>query len=427
MDRIKLLVKEGSWIVVGQIATFGGSLVMVRVLTEYLEPMRYGELALGLTVAGLMNATVMGVVSNSIIRFYPIAIEKKDFYGYRHAVRRLILYATLVTLVVGFLLIAGLFLLGFRHWTGLAIASIAFSLLGSYNGVFNGIQNAARQRSIVAFHGALDAWLKIGLSVAMIYWLGNSGTAVLIGFSSSAALILFSQLLFFRRVIPKNFAMVARDDQLLRKMWVYSFPFLTWGLIGGVQQSSARWALEIFESTEAVGLYSVLSQLGYVPVQIIAGMVMSFLMPILFARYGDGTSSVRNNNVNKLINNIAILGFALTFLGVFVAAVLHSYIFQLLVNESYSSISHFLPWVVFAGGIFSIGVICASKLMGLMMTNELIPAAVGSSIIGIASAIVGVYYFALAGAVSSMIIHSISYLLWVVYKLRTVSARSIVG
>tara|TARA_B100000519_G_scaffold203115_1_gene224188 strand:+ start:1794 stop:3074 length:1281 start_codon:yes stop_codon:yes gene_type:complete len=425
LERVKRLVKEGSWIVVGQIATFCGSLVMVRVLTEYLEPVRYGELALGLTVAGLMNAAMMGVVSNSIIRFYPIAIEKKDFFGYWRAVRRLMLYATLVTLVVGFLLIAGLFVLGFRYWLGLAIASIVFSLLGSYNSIFNGIQNAARQRSIVAFHGALDAWLKIGLAVAMIYWLGNTGTAVLVGFSSSAALILFSQLLFFRRIIPKNFASIVRDDQLLRKMWVYSFPFVTWGLIAGVQQNSARWALEMFESTEVVGLYSVLSQLGYVPIQIVAGMAMSFLMPILFAKYGDGTSSLRNNDVSKLINKIVILGFALTFLGVFVTAVLHSYIFQLLVNESYSSISHFLPWLVFAGGVFSIALICASKLMGLMMTKELIPASVGSSIIGIASAFVGVYYFALVGAISSMIIHSLSYLLWVIYRLRIVSVRSI--
>ena len=425
MERVKRLLKEGSWIVVGQIATFSGSLVMVRVLTEYLEPIRYGELALGLTVAGLMNATMLGVVSNSIIRFYPIAIEKKDFFGYWRAVRRLILYATLATLIIGFLLIAGLFLLGFRHWTGLAIASIVFSLIGSYNSVFAGIQNAARQRSIVAFHNALGAWLKIGLAVVMIYWLGNTGTAVLIGFSSSTALILFSQLLFFRRIIPNDVAKIVRDDQLLRKMWVYSFPFVTWGLIAGVQQNSARWALEVFQSTEVVGLYSVLSQLGYVPIQIIAGMAMSFLMPILFARYGDGTSSLRNNNVSKLINKVVVLGFGLTSLGVFVTAVLHSYIFQLLVNESYSSISHFLPWLVFAGGIFSIALVCSSKLMGLMKTNELIPASVGSSIIGIASAFVGVYYFALAGAVYSMIIHSLSYLLWVVYRLRIVSARPV--
>jgi O-antigen/teichoic acid export membrane protein len=385
---------------------------------------QYGELALGLTIASLVNAAVMGVVSNSVVRFYPIAIEKKDFYGYRHAVRRLIFYATLVTLAVGFLSISGLFLLGIRHWTGLVIVSIAFSLLNSCNSAFNSIQNAARQRIIVAFHGALDAWLKIGLSVAMIYWLGNSGTAALIGFSSSIALILFSQLFFLRRIIPKDSARIIRDDQWLRKMWAYSFPFATWGLILGVQQSSTRWALEMFESTEAVGLYSVLSQLGYVPLQIITGMVMSFLMPILFARYGDGTSFVRNNDVNKLINKIVILGFVLTFLGVFVTAVLHSYIFQLLVNESYFSISHFLPWVVFSGGIFSIASICASKLLGVMMPNELIPVHIGSSIIGIVAAIVGIYYFSLAGAVASMVIHSISYLLWVVYRLRIVSARS---
>ena len=45
---------------IGQIATIIGSLVLVRVLTEYLDPVDYGILALGMTIAGLMNQVVTG-------------------------------------------------------------------------------------------------------------------------------------------------------------------------------------------------------------------------------------------------------------------------------------------------------------------------------------------------------------------------------
>ncbi|MFM2394687.1 MAG: hypothetical protein RLZZ546_2669, partial [Bacteroidota bacterium] len=68
-SRFKRLSKEGGWILSGQIATVIGSFFLVRVLTEYLDPVDYGKLALGLTVAGFVNQLVMGGISNGITRF----------------------------------------------------------------------------------------------------------------------------------------------------------------------------------------------------------------------------------------------------------------------------------------------------------------------------------------------------------------------
>ena len=80
--RYYRLTKEGSWIVLGQITSVFGMLVLVRMLTEYLDPIQYGQLALGLTVAGLVNQVVMGGITNGIVRFYSIASEKHDLQGY---------------------------------------------------------------------------------------------------------------------------------------------------------------------------------------------------------------------------------------------------------------------------------------------------------------------------------------------------------
>ena len=95
MTRIKRLAKEGSWIVAGQIASVVGALVIVRVLTEHLAPAEYGQLALGMTVAGLVNQVAMGGVISGIGRFYSIAAEKGDLLGYLKASKRLMGYATL--------------------------------------------------------------------------------------------------------------------------------------------------------------------------------------------------------------------------------------------------------------------------------------------------------------------------------------------
>ena len=68
--RLIRLAKEGGWVILGQLATVIGSLVLIRVITGYLEPTEYGLLALGLTVAGLVSQVISGGILSSISRFY---------------------------------------------------------------------------------------------------------------------------------------------------------------------------------------------------------------------------------------------------------------------------------------------------------------------------------------------------------------------
>jgi hypothetical protein len=63
--------------------------------------------------------------------------------------------------------------------------------------------------------------------------------------------------------------------------------------------------------------------------------------------------------------------------------------------------------------------------MALLMTKKIIPASIGSSIIGIAAAIVGTYYFSLAGAVFSMVIHATSYFIWIVITARSIDKKEL--
>ncbi len=420
MARIKRLSKEGFWFGAGQIASVVGSLFLVRVLTEHLEPGQYGQLSLGLTVAALVNSVVMGGITNGIIRFYSIAVEKQDLVGYMYDTCRLLLYATVVAVLIILLLIIGLLWLGYTKWIALTVLVFVFSILNSYNSALSGIQNAARQRSIVAFHGGLDAWLKIGLVLLVMFCFGNSSMSVVIGYACSSFLIILSQLVFLRRTIFAQKQQPTKNHQWVKQMFDYSLPFATWGIFGWAQQSAARWALEAFTTTETVGLFSVLSQLGYAPIQIVTSTGLAFLTPIIFARVGDASSAIGNDNVSVLIKKLVLLGLGLTTLAVLLVAILHSYIFHLLVNDSFFSVSPLLPWVVLAGGIFSLAQLYASKAMALLKTEKIISTMIGSSIIGILAAMVGTYYFSLNGAVFSMVIHSISYFIWIVIVGRSI-------
>lgn len=418
-----ILAKEGSWIVIGQVVTVSGSLVLVRVLTEYLDPSQYGQLTLGLTVAGLVNQVVMGGVVNGIGRFYSIAAQNQDLQSYLSASWHLLMYATVAVAFIGFVFFSGLLWLGYSKWMGLAAAALVLSVFSGYNSALSGIQNAARQRVIVAFHGGLDAWLKILLAVNVMLWMGFSCAAVVLGYICSSLVVTASQLFFLRRTIPLQQTHTPAPQAWIHRMWAYSWPFFTWGFFTWMQQVSDRWALQTFASTAEVGQYAVLFQLGYAPVALGTGMAMSFLGPILYQRSGDATDNVRNKNVDRLgwrmtrlTLMVALLCFAITF-------AIHEWFFRLLVAPEYRESSYLLPWVVLAGGIFSAGQMLALKLISDMQSVAMSVTKIVTALIGILLNVIGASVAGMHGVVGALVGFSCIYFFGMAMLARRLSLR----
>lgn len=414
LPRYHRLAKESSWIVAGQIASVLGALALVRLLTEHLDPAQYGQLALGLTVATLVNQVVLGGISGGICRFYSIAVEKQNLHGYLRDSRRLLGYATLAVVAIGLVLMVGMFCLGYSHWMGLAAAALVFSVLSGFNGTLSGIQNAARQRAVVAFHGGLDAWLKILLAMGVMLWLGNSSIAVVIGYSCSSLLVSVSQLFFLRCTIPQEGMGAGGHTQFIQQMWAYSWPFSVWGIFTWAQLVSDRWALVAFASTDEVGLYAVLFQLGYAPIALVTGMAVTFLGPILYQRSGDTTDHARNANVHRLSWRMTFISLMVTFLGIIIAFTMHEWIFRLLVAVEYRKISYLLPWLVMAGGIFAAGQMLGLKLMSEMKTAKMVSAKIVTALLGVLFNIYGALVAGLPGVVGAVVAFSLIYLAWMI-------------
>ena len=203
-ERFSRLSKEGFWIVLGQAMAVVGSLVGVRLLTELLDPAAYGELALGMTVATLVNQTVLGPLANGITRFYAPAVEQGDLGGYLNAVRRLVLAATGIIVFMILLAVTGLMIVGRTQWIVIAIAALLFAILSGYNSILSGIQNAARQRSIVALHQGMESWARFLVAAGFLLWLGATSKVAMVGYAMAVIPVLGSQYVFFRKIVPQN-------------------------------------------------------------------------------------------------------------------------------------------------------------------------------------------------------------------------------
>lgn len=413
-NRILRLSKEGSWILAGQATGVVGSLVLVRVLTEYLRPEEYGRLALGLTIATLVNQVATGGVSAGIGRFYSIAAEKGDLKGYLYASCRLMGYATLGIGFLAIMLMSVLCIAGESQWLGLTVVVLAFSLLTGYNSALNGIQNAARQRAIAALHGGMNAWLKIGLAVGAILWLGTSSTAVVIGYSVSALLVTGSQLFFLRHLLRRQDSTTHtdRNENWARQMWLFSWPMMVSGLFNWGYYASQRWALELFVSSADVGKFYALTQIAYTPIALAGSLFLSFITPILYLRVGDPKNHDRIIYVRSLAFKIAGLGIGATLLMVSVTTIAHETIFRLLVAKQYQEYSAFMPIVVIAAGLLQSSIALGSILTTSNQTNALLPLAIFGQAIIIVSNMISTQFFGINGLVYSMMGGACLHLIW---------------
>lgn len=414
VSRIKRLAKEGSWIVIGQIATVAGGLVLVRMLTEYLEPAEYGELALGLTLAGLVNQVLMGGVTAGIGRFYSIAAEKGDLLAYLKASRWLMGCATLTVGVIALALTVSLVWTDQVQWLGLGAAVLFFSVLSGFNSSLSGIQNAARQRSIVALHGGVDAWLKIALAIGAMVWLGTSSTAVVIGYACSSLLVIGSQFIFLRRLIKPASKTSGDAHQWIHQMWAYSWPMAAGGLFNWGYYASQRWALELFATSGEVGHFYALTQIAYTPVSMAGAMFMSFLTPILFARAGAASDHDRLRNAHRVVIRVALVGLGLTLAVAVITHFIHDFIFRLMVAPEYRHISMYMPYVVLAAGILVVSQTLAVLVAIENQTRRFLPLAIIGNILIAATNFYFTHQWGIGGLIASMVVGSIIHLTWMV-------------
>lgn len=412
-ERFRRISIEGFWIILGQAMTMAGSLVGLRWLTGILSPAAFGELALGMTVATLVGQTVIGPLGNGVTRFYAPALEQNDLGGYYNVVYRMVLRATKIIILMVIFAIGGLLLAGRPGLIAIVVTALIFAILSGYNSILSGIQSAARQRPIVALHQGVEPWARFLGAVVLMMWLGTSSTVAMLGYVVAITIVLFSQFLFFRKRVSGYQRLAGNEKHWQENIWNYSWPFASWGLFTWVQLASDRWALEFFATTQEVGLYAVLYQLGYYPMSMATGMAIQLLAPIFYQRVGDASDSCRNANVSKL--SWRLTGFTLGVTGVafLVALLLHIHIFHIFVGKQYASISYLLPWMLLAGGIFASGQSITLNLMSQMKTHAMTTAKIATAILGIFLNYAGAYLFGIKGVVFAGMLFSLLYFTWV--------------
>lgn len=421
-SKIQRLGREFVWIALGQALAVAGSFIGVRVLTELLSPGIYGQVSLGMTVALLVNQLLLGPLGAAGLRFFSASREEGSTRNFLLGLRSLFTKVIMIVLLLAVGTSALLLILGKQAWMLLSILALSVAIFTGFNSLLDNLQNAMRHRKVVAWHQALSAWLRFLAAGTLVLLFGASSVAVMFGYVLASLLVSTSQLALFRKAVRGSIPAVDSMPSSLgtweSRMVTYAWPFMMWGVFAWAQIASDRWALQLFASSESVGLYAVLYQIGYYPITVLTGLVVKLVSPVLFQRAGSGTDKARIHDVHTLTWRLTMLSLLMTFLAAAAAAGLHNLVFDLFVAPEYRSVSWLLAGMVLAGGMFATGQFAVISLLAGTETNRLLPPKIGTAIIGVALNALGAYGWGIAGVVGASILTSALYLCWILYIVR---------
>lgn len=415
MTFINGRAREGLWVAGGNAIAVAGTLIGVRLLTERLRPAVFGTVALGLTIVTLTQQLVVGPLCNGLMRYFTVASQRQQFESYFAAGRRLVLMAAMGIGGAGLLASTSAQVLGASRWASLIISATFLAVISTGVQALDSIQNAARQRTIVAWHDGIGAWLRYGVAILLITIFSPSAPIALTGYAVAAMIEGVSQYGFFSsrvRPLSANEHTVTREEMGASIMAIYRFsaPFAIWGGFTWARLSCDRWLLDAFADTQSVGLYAVLYQIGYFPILILTTATVQFLAPILFSRAGDASNSgnvLASVATNRRLVHVAI---AASLIGAALASILHRPVFELLVGPEYRSVSRYLPWMILSGGLFAAGQLAGLVPMVRLNSRELLFPTTATAVLGIVATAIGARFFGIPGVVAASVVFSLAYL-----------------
>jgi len=360
-DRIWNLRHEMTWILLGQFLGFIGGFIGIKVLTNLMGPNGYGQLALGLTIAGIFNTYVYGPVANVVIRFFAVYRERGQLGSYFSILRKSHRMIALggICLAIAASGCTGYFLGG--EWALIILLSCLYGVASGINVSFLSLQNAIRQRKIVALHQGADVWLRIGLSIALLFLFSNSSCFALLGYLVGTLLVTISQRIFALKneTIRNNWNLPAPDPVVERQSFKefsgYATSFMIFAVFASFSLYADRWILQGLFGSSAVGIYAAIYQIAASPVNIFFTMVSQLIVPIVFERAGTMTNTSQMENSGRLLRQ-TILASSLVAIVITVVAYLFSEpLVRILTNATFAE-NHNLLWIIAMGlCLFNLG------------------------------------------------------------------------
>jgi O-antigen/teichoic acid export membrane protein len=332
-----------------------------------MGPAGYGQLALGLTIAGIFTTYVYGPLANVVSRFFSVYRERGELNLYFVVLKRFhFVLAAAQALIACIIAVVTAFLVG-SSWAYVVIVASLFGIVSGINASYISLQSAIRQRKIVALHQGFDVWLRIGLAILFVLLCGINGYCALWGYLLGTLAITMSQS-FYARKNPEINLYWADDSpsktatkECSAEFLQFALSFVAFAGFAVISLYSDRWVIQWVLEESAVGVYSAIYQIAASPVNLLFSIINQLMVPIIFERAGSLSTKEQQKASSTLVHKTVALSGIASIIIVFAMYLFSEPLVTILTNRSFSA-SHGILWITVLGlALYNIAQLLALK------------------------------------------------------------------
>ena len=329
--------------------TATGTLVGVRLLTQFLAPPEYGAVTLALGSSTLALGLIATPLTQAAMHYFPAARAEGSDHELERSLLRL--YARLAPWLLVVVASAVWVCARWHIAAPLSIAAAGVLLcLDSLRSVGLSLLNSARRHRRYTLWMATDTWGRPLIATMAVLLFGASSSTVLAAHAAVAGtlLIMFSaprwtQLRFASGPVYSGPQRRALDV----RMWAYALPLVPLGIINWASNLGDRYIIGGTLGLASAGVYAAVYGLSSMPFMVVNGTVENALRPVHQAAVSAG----HHARAGRILRLWVAVIVGICSLGAILLAFGHHLLAELFLGRAYRSWSILMPWIGLGYGI----------------------------------------------------------------------------
>jgi O-antigen/teichoic acid export membrane protein len=391
---VRRQLAEVCWVIGGQAATALGTLVGVRILTQYLSPDGYGVVSLATGMSTLAISLIAAPITQAAIHFYPGIVADGSASELLAAVARC--YRTMAPWAALVAVAGGIFYVIWGHGSPVLVILLGLLLTSDcWRSANLSLLNAARRQERYGLWTAADAWSRPLAASLVVVLVGQSPGAVLASYVVVSACLL---VIFSYRLWPAGEDVTARAAEraqaLDTSMWSYALPLVPLGVISWASTLGDRYIIGGLLGVADAGIYAAVYGLSCSPFLILNGTVEQALRPI----YQTAVTRAETARARRILGIwLAVVVGAGSF-GVLLYIFGHDILASLFVGKSYRGAASLMPWIAAGYAIRATSYVFERVCYAFGRTRRVLTIQLCAVVAAVALTPLGVISFGLKGA-----------------------------
>jgi O-antigen/teichoic acid export membrane protein len=358
------------WVAAGQGLTLLLSILTLKVLTVQLGPEEYGQFALGLSFAGVLNLFLYGPLTQAVQRYFHVCQERGQAAEFDGLLGKLLRILAWSVAILGFLL-GGLAQVWQAEWVErwgiLIFPALAYGVANGSLLVYLADINTRRQRRAYAILQSLDALLRLVGAALLAAWVSARAGLALSGFLAGSLLSLLLMWHFRRQSLPRSIAPCSWQALAVPGGWVRSFAayaasFVVFAIPSMLTGYGDRWIIQQNLSAADVGIYVALAQIANAPANLLLAIFSQALNPILFQQADRSNAEASRQASRHLLYRSLLALMSLLAVMVGFCFAFDEWIVGLLTRSDFVPQAHLLWQLVLAAAFFQFAQALSSEL-----------------------------------------------------------------